>query len=66
MDTSDQGNIKFLRMAQVRELTTMGRSTILERVARGEFPKPVRLSPQTRVWVAGEVDRWMSQQAATR
>ena len=40
--------------------TGLGRSTIWNQVARGSFPKQVKLSERSSAWVAAEVDQWIN------
>jgi len=56
--------IRFMRLPQVTERTTLCRSAIL---ALEGFPKAVRLGPtRARAWVESEVIEWMEQQIAAR
>jgi prophage regulatory protein len=57
---------RFIRLPEVINRTSLSRSTILRAVARGEFPKPVALSPHTRAWDEREVAAWMNGQLAAR
>jgi predicted DNA-binding transcriptional regulator AlpA len=38
---------RFLRLPQVTEKTGLPQSSIYEKKAKGEFPKPIKLGPQT-------------------
>ena len=57
---------QFLRDAEVRRLTGVKRSTRYEWIARGEFPKPIRLSPRLVVWSAAEIAEWQAKHMAAR
>ena len=49
--------ISFMRLPEVKQVTTLCRSAIL---ALDGFPKPVQLSPsRVKVWVRAEVLNWM-------
>jgi prophage regulatory protein len=50
---------RFLRMRDVKARTGLGRSTIYAYIARGQFPRPVRIGTRTSGWVSSEIDRWM-------
>lgn len=54
----------FLRLPAVMAATGLGRSTIYQKVARGEFPAPRRISARTVVWLASEVADWQKQRLA--
>lgn len=41
---------RFLRVKDVAELLGISRSTIYSMVQKGQFPAPVKLTPNTVVW----------------
>ncbi|MDR5743244.1 AlpA family phage regulatory protein [Caballeronia sp. LZ029] len=47
---------------RVTELVGLERSAIYARVARGEFPRPVRIGSDAVRWVEAEVVAWIEQQ----
>ncbi|WP_170425689.1 helix-turn-helix transcriptional regulator [Ruegeria arenilitoris] len=55
----------LLRRATVEKLTAMSRSTLMRRIADGDFPQPVRLSTASDgtsagyAWRASEVRDWI-------
>jgi prophage regulatory protein len=55
---------QLLRRRQVETLTGFRRSTIYERMARGQFPRPIRLGPRTVAWIASEIDGWIAARIA--
>lgn len=58
---------RFLPLAKVIDRVGLGKTAIYERVARGEFPRPVPISGSTTVrWVESEVDDWMDAQVQAR
>jgi prophage regulatory protein len=48
----------ILRRTDVERLTGLPRSTIYDRMARGEFPKPIKLSAKSVGWLESEVAAW--------
>ena len=38
----------------------LGESTIWEKVRKGEFPQPIRLSSRLTVWRIEEIEAWMN------
>lgn len=52
-------NSKLIRIEDVADLTTLGKSTINLWVAQNKFPKPVLLSPTLKVWRFGDVTAWI-------
>ena len=58
MNTND----KLLRIDDVREKTTLAKSTIWLKMAQGQFPKPFKLSPAINVWRESEINEWVESQ----
>ena len=57
---------RLLRLREVLNLTSLGRSTVWDRARRGTFPKPAKLGPRTTVWNAAEVEQWIAEALASR
>lgn len=53
---------QLLRIEDVCELTTLGKSTINLWVAQGKFPKPIHLSSTIKVWRLGDIVLWINSQ----
>ncbi len=51
---------QLLRIEEVCELTTLGKSTINLWVAQGKFPKPIHLSQTIKVWQLYDVLNWIN------
>ena len=49
---------RFLRHAEVTQITTLGSTEIERRMKKGEFPKAVKLGPKTNAWLESEVNAW--------
>jgi prophage regulatory protein len=58
--------MRILRLAQVEAKTGLKHSAIYERIAEGNFPKPIPLGPQARGFLETEVDDWIRAQIAKR
>ncbi len=54
----------LLRMPAVKARTGLGRTSILNRVKRGDFPKPLKLGARCIAWPSREIDSWIEQQIA--
>ena len=57
--------MSILRLAQVRAITGLGKSTIYLKLAPGKyhdekFPRPVKLGARSVGWVADEVFAWVA------
>ena len=57
---------RFLRRPEVERVTGLGRSTIYDKIATGEFPKPVPLSGGAVGWLESEIAKWQAQRIAER
>ena len=57
---------KFLRGTVVTDITGVKRSSRYEMIAKGEFPRPVKIGPRLTLWSANEIDEWLRQQIARR
>ena len=50
---------RFLRLPDVMSVTGLKRSTLLDCVKAGEFPRAVPLSRRCVAWVRADVDKWV-------
>jgi prophage regulatory protein len=57
---------RFLRRPEVERVTGLGRSTIYDKMASGEFPKPVPLSGGAVGWLESEIAAWQEKRIAAR
>jgi prophage regulatory protein len=57
---------KFMRRTAVEDATSLPTSTLYDKIAAGEFPKPVPLGPRSVAWVEDEVLAWQEAQIAKR
>jgi prophage regulatory protein len=51
---------QLLRIEEVCDLTTLGKSTINLWVAQEKFPKPMHLSPTIKVWRFEDIKLWIN------
>lgn len=58
--------IRILRFAAVAERTGETKSQIYAKMARDEFPKPVKLSPRCVGWIEAEIDIYLKQKIEAR
>jgi prophage regulatory protein len=47
------------RRPAVEKLTGLKRSSIYEMIAKGEFPKPVKLGPKAVGWRESDIAHWL-------
>ncbi len=57
---------KILRLPEVQATTGLSRSNIYGLIAKGEFPKQLRLSPRTSGWRLSDVEAWIQSKATER
>lgn len=55
---------RFARMQNVLQITGLGRTTVYRLMKAGKFPQPVELGPNTRAWIADEVESWCAERIA--
>ena len=51
---------KLVRRKSVEMMTGLSRSALYEKMAQGEFPKPIRLGTRSVAWVLSEIECWIS------
>lgn len=57
---------RFIKLGEVKALTTLSTSEIYRRIAAGRFPKQVMLGPKSVVWIEAEVVAWCDSLVALR
>ncbi len=57
---------RFIKLAQVKDYTSLSTSEIYRRIAAGTFPKQVKLGPKSSCFVESEILAWCEQMAAQR
>ena len=50
---------RILRQHEVSHVTGVPKSTMYAWIARGDFPKPVKLGRRAAGWIAGDVEAWL-------
>lgn len=59
-DTPNKRRIRMLRLAQVREMTGLGKTKIYELQAEGDFPMRVKITEHSVAWIEDEVQAWLA------
>lgn len=54
----------ILRIAAVKSITGLSRSTIYLAVSRGTFPSPISLGPRAVGWLENEIEAWLATRVA--
>ena len=55
---------RILRMPEVEARTGLSRRSIQALVAKGAFPRPIRLSRRTVGWLESELNAWLLERIA--
>lgn len=55
---------KHLRRTAVEALTGLARSTIYDLMAKGQFPRPVKLTGKAVAWPESKITEWLAQRQA--
>jgi prophage regulatory protein len=54
------------RLPRVKARSGISRSEIYRRIARGTFPRPVKLGERASAWDSREIDAWIADRIAIR
>ncbi len=49
---------KFIKLKEVKTLTTLSTSEIYRRISAGTFPSQIMLGPKSAVWIEAEIRGW--------
>lgn len=66
MTKQTQPSSRFIKLAQVKDYTSLSTSEIYRRIAAGKFPTQVTLGPKSVAWVEAEIVSWLDSLAAQR
>lgn len=56
---------RHLRRPADQELTGLSRSTIYDLMAKGAFPRPIRLTAKAVAWRESTIAEWLAQRPTT-
>ena len=56
----------ILRLPSVIKLTGLSRSAIYDMIAKGDFPKQIKLTSRSSGWIETEVQSWIESRIAER
>jgi len=57
---------KILRLEDVKHTTGLARTTIYDQVARGEFPRPIKIGTRAIGWIDEEIEGWVQDRVSAR
>ena len=58
--------MRLIKLKEVIQKTSLGRSTIYEFMTKGTFPKQVSLGAKSVAWLESEVDDWIMERIGER
>lgn len=58
--------MRLIKLKEVIEKTSLGRSTIYEFMTKGTFPKQISLGAKSVAWLESEVDDWIEDKVRGR
>jgi len=50
---------RILRLPAVKDRTGLSRSSVYEKIAAGDFPKPISLGARAVGWLESDIDAWI-------
>ena len=62
----DTREVVLLRLREVCRRTGYSRSEIYRRIARGDFPRAIKLGKRASAWIDSEVSQWIAVRIAAR
>lgn len=54
------GSVRMLRLAQVKDITGLGKTKIYELQEQGAFPMRVKITARSVAWIEDEVQAWLA------
>ena len=51
---------KLLRRKQVESTTGLNRTTIYEGMAKGSFPRPIKIGERAVAWLESDIENWIT------
>jgi prophage regulatory protein len=55
-----QSSVRMLRLAQVKDITGLGKTKIYELQGAGAFPMRVKITGRSVAWIEDEVQAWLA------
>lgn len=58
-------HLKLIKRKDVETLTTLSRSTIYDKMSKGNFPRPIKLGERAVAWREHDILKWIEMRAKT-
>jgi prophage regulatory protein len=52
--------VRIIRLKAVKARCGLSRSTLYNRIAAGEFPRPIAIGPRAVGWIESEINTWIA------
>jgi prophage regulatory protein len=59
-------SLKLYRLPEVCDLIGLRRSAVYAAIARGEFPKPIKIGKRASAWKHADIEAWLQARAAKK
>lgn len=56
----------LISLPRVREITSLGKSTIYRLIDSGDFPRPIKITDRRVAWREADLAGWLSQREDVR
>ena len=60
-----QTQFKLIKRKDVERLTTLSRSTIYDKMSKGNFPRPIKLGERAVAWREHDILKWIATRTKT-
>lgn len=50
---------QILKLSEVKQITGLSGSSVYRAVAKGTFPRQIKLGERSSGWVASEIEQWL-------
>lgn len=56
---------RLIKRAHVEQITGLSRSSLYSQMAKGVFPRPVKIGERAVAWREGDIRAWIAQRPST-
>lgn len=49
----------LIRLSELTKVVSLPKSSIFAKIARGEFPRPIKLGARASAWRSDEISQWI-------
>lgn len=63
-ENTNKGSLSCSRLPRVRARVDLSRSSIYDLIAKGKFPRPIKLGARSVGWLDSDIDNWLRERVA--